>query len=138
MLNLLRLGRITANTEFEEKAVAIGEAFGQQIQQEPSAYSQLMIGVDFGVGPSYEVVIVGEPGAADTKAMLTALRSEFVPNKVVLFRPAEEAPEITRVAEFTKYQMNLNNQATAYVCLNYYCELPTNDVDKMLELLGKN
>jgi hypothetical protein len=136
MLNLLRLGRMTANTAYEEKAVAIGKAFSQQIQQEPSAHSQLMIAVDFGVGPSYEVVIVGEPGAADTEAMLAALRKEFVPNKVVLFRPPTESPEIVRLAEFTKYQMNLNDQATAYVCLNYYCELPTNDIDKMMALLG--
>jgi uncharacterized protein YyaL (SSP411 family) len=81
------------------------------------------------------VVIVGEPGAADTEAMLAALQSEFVPNKVVLFRPAGETPEITRLAEFTKYHTNLNNRATAYVCLNYYCELPTNDIDEMMELL---
>jgi hypothetical protein len=83
------------------------------------------------------VVIVGDTKAADTQAMLAALRAKFVPNKVVLLRPPEEAPEITRVAEFTKYHVQLNHQATAYVCLNYYCELPTNDIDKMLELLDK-
>jgi uncharacterized protein YyaL (SSP411 family) len=137
MLNLLRLGRITANAEFEEKAEAIGHAFADYIQQQPSAYSQLMVGVDFGVGPSYEVVIVGEAETEDTQAMLTALRAEFVPNKVVLLRPPEESPEIVRLAEFTKYHLSLNGQATAYVCLNYYCELPTTDVNKMLKLLGK-
>jgi uncharacterized protein YyaL (SSP411 family) len=31
----------------------------------------------------------------------------------------------------------LNNRATAYVCLNYYCELPTNEVEQMLALLAK-
>lgn len=137
MLNLLQLGRITARTEFEEKAVAIAQAFAGQIQPHPSAHSQLMIGVDFGLGPSHEVVIVGDPRAADTQAMLAALRAKFVPNKVVLLRPPEEAPEITSLAEFTQYQVQLNHQATAYVCLNYYCELPTNDVEKMLELLDK-
>ena len=137
MLNLLRLGRITANPAFEEKAVAIGHAFAGYVQQEPSAYSQLMVGVNFGVGPSYEVVIVGEPKAEDTQAMLTALRAEFIPNKVVLLRPPAESPEIIRLAEFTKYHIRLHDQATAYVCLNYFCELPTNDVNKMLDLLGK-
>jgi uncharacterized protein YyaL (SSP411 family) len=137
MFNMLRLGRITARADLEEKAVGIGHAFAGYIQQQPSAYGQLMTAVDFGVGPSYEVVIVGEPGAEDTQTMLAALRSKFVPNKVVLLRPPGEAPEITRLAEFTKYHARLNDQATAYVCLNYYCELPTNDVDKMLELLGK-
>jgi uncharacterized protein YyaL (SSP411 family) len=42
MPNLLRLGRITAIPEYEEKAVAIGHAFAQAIQQQPSAYGQLL------------------------------------------------------------------------------------------------
>jgi uncharacterized protein YyaL (SSP411 family) len=45
-------------------------------------------------------------------------------------------PEITRLAEFTEYHYPLNGQATAYVCQNYYCDLPANDVDTMLELMG--
>ena len=35
MLNLLRLGRMTANAEFEEKAVQIGRAFSRTIWQAP-------------------------------------------------------------------------------------------------------
>jgi uncharacterized protein YyaL (SSP411 family) len=137
MFNLLRLGRIMARADLEEKAVAIGHAFAGYIQPQPSAYGQLMVAVNFGVGPSYEVVIVGEGDAEDTQAMLAALRSEFVPNKVVLLRPPGKSPEIIRLAEFAKYHSSLNGQATAYVCLNYYCERPTTDIDKMLELLGK-
>jgi uncharacterized protein YyaL (SSP411 family) len=137
MSNLLRLARVTGRTEYEEKAVDVGHAFAQHIRRQPSAYAQLMAGVNFGVGPSYEVVIVGEAEAEDTQGMLAALRGEFIPNKVVLLRPPGEAPDIIRLAEFTKYHSLLNDQATAYVCLNHYCELPTNDVDTMLELLGR-
>ncbi|MCK5552233.1 MAG: thioredoxin domain-containing protein, partial [Deltaproteobacteria bacterium] len=135
-LNLLRLARITANTNLEEKAVKIGRAFSEAINQSPSAHTQLMLAVDFMVGPSYEVVIAGKSGAKDTKAMIGALRAHFVPNKVVLFRPTEEeSPEIIRLAEYTKYQSSIDGKATAYVCLNYNCKLPTTDSGKMLELL---
>ena len=61
MLNLLRLGRITANSGLEQKAAKIGRAFFENVRQSPSAYTQLMIAIDFAVGPSYEVVIVGDP-----------------------------------------------------------------------------
>ncbi|HEV8713991.1 MAG TPA: hypothetical protein VGX03_14335, partial [Candidatus Binatia bacterium] len=58
------------------------------------------------------------------------------PNKVVLLKPTEQKePEITRLAQFTKYQSSRDGKATAYVCLNYNCKLPTTDVTKMLELL---
>ncbi len=136
MLNLLRLGRMTANPKLEEKAAKIGRAFSQNVKKLPLAYTQLMVSVDFGIGPSCEVVIAGNSEAAGTKAMLTALMSQFVPNKVVLLNPSEqESPEIGQLAEFTKYQTSIGNKATAYVCLNYHCKSPATDINKMLELL---
>ncbi|MFH1748282.1 MAG: thioredoxin domain-containing protein, partial [Planctomycetota bacterium] len=74
MLNLLRLGRITADAELEAKASAIGQAFSAQVSRMTSAHTQLLCALDFGVGPSFEVVIAGQPDAEDTKRMLRALR----------------------------------------------------------------
>ncbi|MCJ7657665.1 MAG: thioredoxin domain-containing protein [Anaerolineales bacterium] len=135
MLNLLRLSRMTANARLETIAVDIVQSFALQIEGAPYDYSLLMSAVDFGVGPSYEVIIAGDLSAADTQAMLSALRPEFIPNKVVLLRPPGESPEILRLAEYARYNTNRNGQATAYVCLNYYCELPTTDISQMLALL---
>ncbi len=137
MLNLLRLGRMTGNSDFEEKAATIGRAFSNGVKQFPGAFTQLMVALDFAIGPSYEVVIVGNSQSEDTKAMLNTLGRQFVPNKVVLLRPTEkESPDVIRIAEFTKNQSSLGGKATAYVCLNYVCKLPTTDISKMLELLG--
>jgi len=137
MLNLLRLGRMTANPELEEKALQIGLAFSKSVLQSPASYTQLMTALDFAVGPSYEVVIAGNMQAGDTKNMFQALRRAFIPNKVIHFRPTEEEPpEIARLAEFTKYLSSIEGQATAYVCQNYNCKLPTTDIGKMLGLLN--
>jgi hypothetical protein len=100
------------------------------------AYTLFMTGLDFGLGPSYEVVIVGDPLAEDTKIMLEAIRKAYSPNKVVLLRGTEKDSEITEIAEFTKGQSRIDGKATAYVCLNHVCNLPTTDVNKMLELLA--
>jgi uncharacterized protein YyaL (SSP411 family) len=63
-------------------------------------------------------------------------RLEFSPNKVVILKPTEQdASDIIRLAEFTKYQTSHDSKATAYVCLNYTCKLPTTEINKMLELL---
>ena len=137
MLNLLRLGRMTATSGLEEKAARIGSAFSGSVNQSPSAHTQLMVALDFGIGPCYEVVIAGKAQAEDTKAMVKALRTRFLPNKVVLLNPDErESPEIAKLAEFTKNQSSIEGKATAYVCLNYNCKLPTTDIGKMLELLN--
>jgi uncharacterized protein YyaL (SSP411 family) len=137
MLNLLRLGRMTANSDLEEKAAKIGRAFSRSVKLSPSAYTQLMVALDFGIGPCYEVVIAGNAKAEDTKAMVKALRTRFLPNKIVLLNPGErESPEIAQLAAFTRNQSSIGGRATAYVCLNYNCKLPTTDINKMLELLN--
>jgi uncharacterized protein YyaL (SSP411 family) len=137
--NLLRLARITGNAFFEEKAEKTGQAFSKSITQLPSAFTQMMVGVDFGVGPSYEIVIVGQPESSDTQAMLKALREKFIPNKVILLRPAgKDSVSLAQLAEFTKEMNPLEGKATAYICLKGACQFPTTDPKKMLEHLKKN
>jgi len=137
MLNLLRLGHMTATPDLEEKAARIGDAFSGSVKQSPSAHTQLMVALNFGIGPCYEVVIAGKKQAEDTRAMIKALRTRFLPNKVMLLNPdGRESPEIAKIAEFTKNQSSIEGKATAYVCLNYSCKSPTTDINKMLELLN--
>ncbi len=136
-LNLLRLGRMTGRSNLEAKAEEVMKAFAGDVRRNPSAYTQLLNAVDFGVGPSYEVVIAGTNGDEHTESMIRTLRASFIPNKVVLFRPDGDAsPAITRLAEFTQNQKSLGGKATAYVCLNYACKAPTTDIPTMMKSLG--
>ena len=135
-LNLLKLSRITGNVEYEKKADQLGKAFSETISSGPMAYTLFMMGLDFGLGPSYEVVIVGDLEAENTKSMIEAIRKSYSPSKVVLLRGKEENAEIIEFADFTKAQSSIDGKATAYVCLNHVCNLPTTDVNKMLELLS--
>jgi len=138
MLNLLRLGRLTADAELENRALAIETAFAERVRQVPSAHTQLLAAVDFRLGPSREVVIVGEPGGSDTEALLGALRGRFEPRTVVLFRPAgEDGGEVTRLAPFTEEMREIGGRASAYVCRDYACERPVTaqaDLQAMLAI----
>ncbi len=134
MLNLLRLGRMTAKPGLEDKAAQIGRAFSGTIWQAPRAYTQMMVALDFALGQTSEVVIAGDAGAEDTKYMLDALRREFIPGKVVILRHNEE-PEIIGLAEYTRNFTSIDGKATAYVCRNYSCNLPVTDIEDMLDIL---
>ena len=137
MLNLLRLSRITAQPDFEHRALSIARAFSGSVQQAPSAYTQLMVALAFAVNPSSEVVIAGKTCSPDTKELMNAVRQAFVPNKVLLLRPADQkAPAITAIAPYTKELKELDGKAAAYVCRNYACRLPTTSAEKMLEMLA--
>ena len=131
-LNFVRLARITGEADLEKKADGIGRAFSDQVTRVPRGFTQLLVAVDFLVGPSYEVVIAGAPDREDTRTMLEALRSRYLPNKVVLLR----TDDLARIAPFTKAQTPIDGKATAYVCRDFTCSAPTTDVTTMLEQLG--
>ena len=137
MMNLLRLARMTGQSELEERAAEMGRAFADMVRRAPAAFAALLSAFDFANGPSHEVVIAGEPGGDDVRAMIGAVRTHYLPNKIVLFRPSgEESPEIAAVASFTRELKAVDGKATAYVCQDHRCALPTTDAVEILRLLG--
>lgn len=133
MLNLLRLSHLIGDPALEERANKIIVSFAATINRQPLGHTMLMCAQDFALGPSYEIAIVDGKGGVGVDRILEALRSRFIPNKVIIMVSGEE---VHRIAEFTRNLSQLNGRATAYVCTGHKCELPTNDPEKMLELLG--
>lgn len=141
LLNLARLYRMTGESRFEEKAEALVKAFSGEIDQQPFAYPMVLCGLDFLFGPSQEIVITGDPDAEETKAMLDALQESFLPNKVILFRPANDeaaAAKLAELAPFTETQLAVDGKPTAYVCKNFACQLPTTEIGKLKELTDQS
>lgn len=137
VFNLLRLAHITANPVYEEKASKVFQVFSGRVSAMPESHAYMMLALDFAIGPTYEAVIVGSRQAEDTKFMFRALKANFIPNKVAIFRPVdEESPEMSRISKFTSDYKDINGKATAYICQNHTCQLPTNSPDEMLKLLG--
>ena len=132
--NLLRFGRITGNSDFEDKAEKLIKAFSVQVANSPMAFSQFLMGVDFAIGPAKEIVVVGNINNADTQKMLNLLSKKFIPNKVLLLKDPDK-PEITEVAEFTKTQNMVKEKSTVYICENYNCKMPINDLGELDKLL---
>jgi uncharacterized protein YyaL (SSP411 family) len=137
MMNLIRLGRITANPKLEQKAAALGKLFSGQLVQSPTGFTQMLCAVDFSAGPSFEVVIACRRGAEDTKLMLRTVESVYLPNKVVILRPDDDKDPILTLAPYLEAQIGRDGKATAYVCRNYACQAPVTDPQQMLELLAK-
>jgi uncharacterized protein YyaL (SSP411 family) len=133
MLNFLRISHLTGAAAQEERADSISCAFAGAVNIQPLSYTMLMCALDFALGPSYEVALVGDPQDEGIRRMLLALRSKFMPNKVMILISGEEIYDIAR---FTRTLGMQNGRATAYVCAGYKCELPTNDPDRITELLG--
>jgi uncharacterized protein YyaL (SSP411 family) len=134
--NYVRLARLTSDTEYLQGADHIFAAFSNEADQLPSAHSQLISALQRGIGPSLEVVIAGEPGAADTKALISTVRSMYLPHAAVLLvPPGSEGATIRRLAPFAESYELVDGKAAAYVCRDFTCQLPTTDPVKLTELL---
>jgi uncharacterized protein YyaL (SSP411 family) len=132
MLNLLRLSHLAGKPELEEKASVLAKAFSGEIAAQPLGHSMFMCALDFALGPVYEVALVAISEDIMTAEMLSALRSRFLPNKAVIM----VTDEIREMVEFTRSLSPFNGRATAYVCAYCSCEMPTNDPEKMIEMLS--
>jgi uncharacterized protein YyaL (SSP411 family) len=138
MLNLLRLARMTGDADLENNAVQLGRALSGKVEQFPAGFTQLLCALSFALGPSHEVVLAGMPESEELQMMLKALRSRFIPEKVVLLRREdEEGPDLSALAPFLRSYRSGKAAAVAYVCSNNACALPTSSPNRMLQLLGE-
>lgn len=132
VLNLLKLARITGNTELEEKAYASMKAFSGQVDAMPMAHSQFLHALDFALGPSYEVVIAGDREDQDTKEMLSLTDRSFLPNMVLLLK---ENDSIVELAPYTKNMPTTNGRTAAYVCQGFSCNMSTTEISELRKML---
>ena len=134
-LNLIKLNRITGKEEYARTAESIGRTFSDNISKVPMLYAQFLIAFDFVIGPSYEIVIAGNLNDESTRQMLGSVRSVFIPNKIILLKSPDSSAELSDIAPFTEHQVMKNGKATAYVCQNFACSEPTNEVSEMITIL---
>ncbi len=134
-LNLLYLGRITGNTDLENKAYEIMQLFSGQVSKMPIGYTQLMCALDFAVGPSREIVVAGDPEREETQEIISDINREFVPNKVILLKPEGRGTEISAIAEYVSDMSMKDGRTTVHICQNYNCNLPSTDRKEILRQL---
>jgi hypothetical protein len=135
-LNLALLGRLTGESGHEERAVRILRCFSSAVAAMPSAYTMLMAALDFLTNPSYEIVIVGDPAAPDTAALLTVVRERYLPGGTILLRPVGRgAGEIGKIAPFVKDMKPVGGKAAVYVCRHFSCREPVTDPRKLRDVL---
>ncbi|MFN7181306.1 MAG: thioredoxin domain-containing protein, partial [Planctomycetota bacterium] len=132
--NLLRLYHLTGNNKYNQYAHELINAFSSEIKKYGPGYTHFLSGVDFALNSSYQIVIVGKRNTENMKLLLSALNSQFLPNKVVLLKDDDITDTIEQIAPYTKYHKPIANKATAYVCKNFVCHLPTTDAKEMLTL----
>ena len=76
-------------------------------------------------------------GTAGLPALVHELNSRFLPHKIVLLVDGSSRKILAAYLPVIETMMEKEGKATAYVCENYSCQLPTPDPKKFAELLQK-
>lgn len=127
---------MTDRQELRKKADATFAAFADRLGPQGAAVPQLVAALDFSLSKPKQIVIAGQAGAPDTRAMLRLVHDRFIPNKILLL--ADGGPAQQQLAEhlpFLKGVSRKDRRATAYICENYVCQLPTADLGVAAQLL---
>jgi len=135
-LNLLRLARMTGDSNLEDVAHRQLNAFAGDIKDNPRAYTYFLTALQFATSPSREIVIAGDPRDNAVEQMVNTVRSSFIPNTLLVLNPGgDEGKVIGELIPFANDQNAIDGQATAYVCQNYACQSPITDPTLLEERL---
>ena len=135
-MNLLRLRQITDQQSYKDKADKTEAAFGPRLEQRPEAMPYMMSAFDFSLAKSRQIVIAGVPGAEDTRALLRLVWQRYIPNRVLLLADgAKGQRQLSRWVPSLASVKPKHGRATAYICENYICNLPTADPQVVTRLL---
>jgi hypothetical protein len=134
--NLLRLAQITDSSRLRKQAEKTLAAFSTQLRQTPTALPQMLCAVDASLSKPRQIVIAGNPGAEDTRALLRRVHANFAPNSLLLLADGGSGQKwLGERLEFVRGVTRINGKAAAYVCENFACRLPVTEPEKLAELL---
>jgi uncharacterized protein YyaL (SSP411 family) len=135
-VNLVLLARLTGDSAWEKSADKVISAFAAEVTGQPSAHAQLVSALQLRISPSLEIVIIGDPAGADTRALIETARKSYLPGAAVLVVPTGKGGDpIRELVPFTSAYETVDGRAAAYVCRNFECKLPTTDPVKLAEML---
>ena len=136
-INLLRLAEMANRPVWREKADQVFAAFSRQIEHAPETLPQMISAVDFALSKPRQVVIAGDRTRQDTQALLNVVNRRYLPNKVLFVVDGEEGKQLASWLPFIEGMHPIDGKATAYVCENYTCKLPTTDPARVAALLDE-
>jgi uncharacterized protein YyaL (SSP411 family) len=116
---LLRLGRLTGRRDLLDHAEKTLQLFHGQMEKMPLAAGQMLVALDFFLGPVDEIAVIGDPNNDELRQVLRKLRSRFLPNAVL----ASLTPGAATTLVLLKDKESKGN-VTTYICRNATCQAP--------------
>jgi uncharacterized protein YyaL (SSP411 family) len=131
-LGLLRLAGLAVEPRYAELARSSLAPMQPMLGRYPLGFGQWLTALDYALSHPREIAIIGDPDAADTRALLDVSIIGYRPHQVLaLGVPDSEMA----VVPLLQNRSQIEGRATAYVCLNFACRSPVTDPAALRTLL---
>jgi uncharacterized protein YyaL (SSP411 family) len=116
--------------DWREKAHRTFDYYARRLHGHAVAMPRMLVAMDLEQSAPRHIVIAGDPAAADTRAMVHEFNRRFLPHdQILLVAPGASEKRLARLVPFTVSLTPKDGKATAYVCVNYACQLPITKLD---------
>ena len=120
---LARLYLLTGDDPYQHRANDLVKAFAPEIGRNFYPLTTFLNGFDVLTGPA-QVVVIGERAESETTALLDAIFTHPLPNRIVsVVAPGDALPRSHPAAG----KAQADGRATAYVCVGTTCSLPVTE-----------
>ncbi len=120
---LLRLSLLTGEGSYWDVAERMVAGLYEPMARYSGGFAHWLSAATFILGQPQEVAIVGDPAAADARALLEVVIGGYRPDLVVAAGEEEAAAVIPLLAA----RPRLDGRATAYVCRRFVCRQPVTE-----------
>ena len=127
-LNLLALSHLTGDSAMMTRAEAAIGSFRTQLGR---AVPLMLTALSTYHAGSPQVVVVGDPAAADTVALNETVEGIYLPTALVVPVTPAHRDALARVLPWTQPMTALGGRATAYVCRDFTCLTPAVRPDEL-------
>lgn len=127
-LVLQKLASLISQRHYEDRAVATMKLVVDTLERAPSGFGTMLEAIDWLHGDPVEIVIIGDPAGKDTHDLVHAVRSRYLPNKVLIVAPENHAGDLPLLES----RSLVDGRATAYVCRRGTCRAPVTAGNELL------
>ena len=135
--NLITLTHLRGDPDAAARAETTLGRFGTRLGQAARAVPLMMAALVRHHAPATQVVIVGEPDAAETRALERVVAGRYLPFAVRLrVTPGERQARLAERLPFVGAMKEIDGHPTAYVCTNFTCREPVTSPERLDEQLA--
>ena len=127
VLNLLALSHLTAEPGMSERIEKTFAAFAERLAQLGRAVPMMLAALSTYHAGVPQVVVAGAKDDDNTRALLDAVRSKYMPNAVLVRVDPTGQDATAEILPWVSAMRTRDGRAAAYVCREFACQAPTTD-----------